>query len=113
MSEKTPDLRQGDLKFIPIEWPDADVAYYANNLVASCDGNATYLTFCQIPPPLVMAPSEEERRNQLSKITTLKAQPVARVVVPIDALRGMIQVLQQQLSASESIKRLHDTTSAS
>ncbi len=105
MSEKTPDTPQGEGKFVKIEWPEADVASYANNLIATSDANATYLTFFQVPPPIIWGVTEEEKQEQLKRLSSVKARPVARVVVPIETLPGMIEVLQKQLTLIENFKR--------
>ena len=83
-------------KVVPIEWPEGGIASYANQLVAVFDGNTVYLTFCQLPPPMVIG-SEAERQEQLKAIASVKALPVCRLAVSLDSLRAMVAILEEQL----------------
>jgi len=96
MTEETPSEEGVFGRLVTIEWPEPGVAAFANNLLAVSDGGTTYLTFCQIAPPILMG-TEEERREQLQSLGSLKAQAVARIVVPVDTLAKMIGVLQKQI----------------
>ena len=91
-------------KFLPIKWPEAGVAVYANNLLTVSDDTSTYLTFCQISPPAVMG-TPEEQRQKLDGIESVTAYPVARVVVSFETLRNIVKTLQSQIDRID--KRHH------
>jgi 2-methylisocitrate lyase-like PEP mutase family enzyme len=84
-------------KVIRVEWPEFGMPACANQLVASSDGSSMYLMFCQVSPPVIVG-TQEEQQKQLDQIESLKALPVARVVVSLDAFRAMLQVLQDQMA---------------
>jgi hypothetical protein len=100
MTEKTPEEKEPVARVLAIEWPEAGVAAFANHLLAVTDSKLSYLTFCQISPPAVVGTQEEQRR-QLELMKSIKAQPVARVIVSIDTLRDMTKVLQMHLDQIE------------
>jgi len=103
------DALQKIPKVVPIEWPEGGIASYANQLVATFDGNAVYLTFCQAPPPLVMG-SEEQKQVQLEAIKSIKALSVCRVAVSLDALRAMVTMLEEHLATIDG-KTTNDSSS--
>jgi hypothetical protein len=82
---------------LAIEWPEDEIAAYANHLLAVTDGKSVYLTFCQIRPPAITG-TEEEKRKYLDQIKTVKARSVARIVVSLDSLREMVGILQDQMN---------------
>lgn len=85
-------------KVIAIDWPDSSGgALHANNLLAQCDGNLMYLSFCQVNPPYLIG-TLEERQKQLEQIKSLPAALVARLVIPVDAFRNMFELLQGQMA---------------
>jgi len=97
MADQTPGKAIAE-KFVPLEWPDSSgTALYANNLLAQCDGNFMYLSFCQVNPPYLLG-TVEEKQKQLEQIKSLQAALVARLVIPVDAFRAMFEVLQQQVA---------------
>jgi 2-methylisocitrate lyase-like PEP mutase family enzyme len=83
-------------KVVRIEWPEFGMPECANHLVASCDGISMYLMFCQISPPVIVG-TQEEKQKQLDPIESIKALPVARLVIPLDAFRAMVQMLQEHM----------------
>jgi hypothetical protein len=109
MAEAISNIQPDGNKFVLIEWPEPDIAIYANNLLATNDGSALYMTFCQIQPPILIG-SEEEQKKRLAEITNVKARPVARIVAPVHLIPEIIKVLQGQLSAIEGLKQAHDST---
>jgi len=88
-------------KLVPIEWPDEDVAVYANNMIAFTDGVGVYLTFCQTQPPAIVG-TDEEKKGQLDALKSVKARSVARLVVPVGVARQIIEALQTQVAAVDA-----------
>jgi hypothetical protein len=83
-------------KVIPVEWPEFGMPECANQLVAAFDGSSVYLMFCQVCPPVIFG-TQEEQQKQLDRIESVKALPVARLVVSLDAFRAMLKVLQEHM----------------
>lgn len=80
--------------FLPIEHLDGPTGVYANHFVLTRDGDSYYLTFYQIVPPTLLG-NQEQIESQLRKIASVKAVPVARIVLSephfsklIDMMRG-------------------------
>jgi hypothetical protein len=84
-------------KLVPIEWPEAGIAAYANHLLASFEQGVVHLTFCQLNPPAIVG-SDEEKQKRLDKIESLKALPVARLAIPMDAYRTMLRIMSEHLT---------------
>jgi len=109
MTEK-PSVEEKPIgKVLPIEWPESDVAAFANNLMVVSDGTSAYLTFCQMCPPVLLG-TPQEQQEKLDQMNNLKAHPVARIVVPIQTLRQVIEVLQLQVKRFDK-KESHDAPS--
>jgi len=89
-------------KIVRVEWPEFGVPQCANQLVASFDGGSMYLMFCQTSPPVILG-TQEEQQKQLDQIESVKALPVARLVVSLDAFRAMLQLLQEQMARISTI----------
>lgn len=102
MTEDTIGEMKPTPRMLPIEWPEGGIVLFANNLVATSDGASSYLTFCQVSPPTIMG-DNEDRQHQLEHLKAIKAQPVARLVVPMQSLREMVRLLQQQIKTIDSI----------
>jgi hypothetical protein len=96
MADEPVDKQPQAGKLVPIEWPDVGVVMYANTLVTTADAHAVYLTFCQTIPP-VMLGTVEEKLKQLADLKDIRAMPVARLAVPIEAFRGVVASLQEQI----------------
>lgn len=84
-------------KVVRVEWPEFGMPECANQLVAAFDGSSVYLMFCQVSPPVIVG-TQEEQQKQLDQIESIKALPVARLVISLDAFRTMFQLLQQQMT---------------
>lgn len=87
-------------KLLKIDWPEGEVAVFANNLLSVSDKDLVYLTFCQIHPPTLIG-TEAEKKQQLDQLGALKALPVAKVVVTKEALRNMLNILQEQIDRTD------------
>jgi hypothetical protein len=88
-------------KLVLVEWPEVGVATHANQLMAQTDGSSMYLTFCQLNPPVVLG-TPEERQRQLDQLKSVKAIPIAKLVIPLDAFREMLRVIQESMGRLES-----------
>lgn len=88
-------------KLLSIVWPTDLAASYANNLVAQRDAGVLVLSFFQLNPPYVVGDSREEREEQLEKIASINAIPVAKVAVPLSHIAGMMEAIQLQLAQAQ------------
>ncbi len=106
MTEQATDKAQFIQKGVQLNWAQPGLAIFANNLHAQFDGyQSMFLTFAQVSPPIITAPTPEEMKQRMDHISSLVAMPVARVVMPIENLRMVIAGLQAQLDAIENMKK--------
>lgn len=76
----------------PIEWDFGSItSRYATNMVVQAGQSEFFLAFFELRPPLVFGP---EDRN---KISAVKAECIARVIVSKDQMQAFIDALQQNL----------------
>jgi hypothetical protein len=78
-------------------------AVFANNLQLTFDGSSVYLAFFQVTPPFVSGATEEEQRKPMDQIASVKAQPVVRLVMPLQLFREVARAVQEQLTRIESV----------
>ena len=95
------------IKMVKVNWAEIEpgLVAYANNLTAQFDGKSVHLTFVQVNPPLIFGANEAEKQEQLSKISSIPALPVARLVVPLEDFRTMVRALQEQLDKIDNLPR--------
>lgn len=92
-------------KILAIDWPNDDApASYANNMVAVYDGASFCMTFCQVRSPAFVG-TEEQKQKHFDAVSSVKAIPVARIVVPEETLRKIVVVLQDQLHSIEVMRQ--------
>ena len=77
---------------IPPDFPTK----YASNLVVQHTEHDFTITFFDIRPPLLLG-SADEKIRQLEEIETVKAAPIARIVVAASRMGEFVQVLQDNL----------------
>ena len=95
------------VKAVPIEYVfPAGMSTFANNATVQNDGHDMYLSFFEMTPPHLIG-TEEQRREQMAGIESIKATCVARVAMSTDRIPGLIRALQDQLEkANTNRKRL-------
>jgi hypothetical protein len=83
---------------LPIEWycPEGLVTRYANNVVVQPSENGFYISFFEIPPPLIVGPPEQQKAR-LEQMVAVRAECVARIVVPAQVMPAFVQALQASL----------------
>ncbi len=82
---------------IPPDFPTG----YASNLVAQYTEHDFTITFFDVRPPLLVG-TPDEKASQLEAIPTVKAVPVARIVVAASRMHEFVQVLQDNLASFNS-----------
>lgn len=83
---------------VPIEWhvPANLISRYANNVVVQHGRNEFIISFFEILPPLILG-SDEEKKAQLEKISSVQAECVARIILSPEQVEEIIRVLQDTL----------------
>jgi hypothetical protein len=96
-----PQIEEG--VFLPIEWhcPEGLISRYATNLVVQHAEHEFYISFFEIMPPLVLG-APEERKAKLEEIESVRAECVARVIVPAGQMPVFIKTLQSNWEAYRS-----------
>jgi hypothetical protein len=69
---------------------------YASNLVVQHTEHDFTITFFDIRPPLLVG-SPDDKASQLDAVQTVKAVPLARIVVAASRMHEFVQVLQDNL----------------
>jgi hypothetical protein len=83
-------------KELSIEWyvPADLVSRHATNIVAQYAEGEYIISFFEIVPPMVLG-EPEERLKQIEQLASVRAQCVARIVVPMHKMESFIGVLVQ------------------
>ena len=92
-------------KMVEVQWMEAGLATFANNLAFQFDGRSVYLTFAQVSPPLLVGKDQATIKDRFDKISSVTALPVARVVIPMDDFRNMLHILQTQLEKIDQLPK--------
>ena len=93
------------------EFPPDQVGVSSNNFAVQSDGSDFHLMFFQTQPPMIIASTEEERREQLKKLRDaggVRSVCLARIVVAADRLPSFIAVMQEGLANHNAAKRNGD-----
>jgi hypothetical protein len=90
--------QQQPAKQVPIEYvfPEG-ISKFANSATVQNDGHDMYLSFFEMPPPHLIG-TEEQRQDQIKRITKVEALCVARIAMSTDRIPGLILALQEQLA---------------
>ena len=78
--------------------PEDLASGYATNIVVQTGENEIWVSFFEVPPPILLAPEDAEH---LENVT---AECIARIVITPDRMSKFIEVLQQQLAVFNSKK---------
>lgn len=85
-----PSLRHVE---VPIEWQVDVSAVFANQLLVQIDEHECHLSFFEIEPPVLVG-SAEQRKAAITKLKSVPARCVARVVVSGGRLQGFADAIQ-------------------
>jgi hypothetical protein len=108
MADQTTSKTPVSQKMAPkVNWSEMEpcLGVYANQLMAQYDGQSLHLVFAQVNPPFTVGKTEEEVKEWLASLSLLKAIPVARLVIPLNSVRDMLRVLQEQLNKIDKIAK--------
>ena len=81
---------------VPVDWeyPDGLDSVYASNFIIQHGLEEFYISFFEMPPPIVLG-TAEEREEQISKIESVRAKCVARVVLTPTRIPALIAALEE------------------
>jgi len=85
---------------IDFEVPPDFPTKYASNLVVQHTEHDFTITFFDIRPPLLVG-LPEDKASQLAALETVKATPLARIVVAASRMRQFVRVFQDNLETFE------------
>lgn len=87
-------------KRVPLSYsmPEQISAAYANQLLVQTDELATYLSFFQAQPPILLGASADEVQKKIEALGEVKATLVAQVAVANDRLPVFAEVLMRVVS---------------
>lgn len=97
---RVPPVR-GMLKSLRVEYvvPEPPPpGLYANQLLVQSDGRATYLSFYQAQPPIILG-DEGDVQRQIDELSMVKAHLVAQIVIPQDRMESFIEVMTDNFHA--------------
>jgi hypothetical protein len=86
---------------VPIEWhfPEGIVTRYANNMVVQFGDHDCYLSFFEIPVPVLLG-TPGEQLEQAKKLKHVRAECIARIVLPISKMPEIVEALRSTLAAN-------------
>lgn len=91
------------LKEVPIEWdiPPSIVTRPAMNIVVQHTEHEFVISFFEVHPPFVLG-SDEEKGAIAERITSVRAECVARVTVAAGRMPEFVEVLRRNLEAYQA-----------
>jgi len=108
MMEKEPKEQEANVgKILPIAWPEDVPATYANNVLAQKDNGMLVLSFFQVPPPYLIALTDDAREKMINELTCVNAITAAKVVLPMSVVPALLRVIQTHM---EPTSETGDTT---
>lgn len=84
---------------LPIEWyyPDDLRTGHATNFIVQHTKHEFYLSFFDFPPPILLG-TDEEKKEELESLDSVRATAVARVAISTGRLQELIDTLQDNLN---------------
>ncbi len=88
---------------VPLEWyvPDHMTTTYATNFVVQQTGQEVILSFFEAEKPVLLGTTEQVEQ-ELSRLKSIRAKCVARIVVTPDKIPGIIEALRSSASKREN-----------
>jgi hypothetical protein len=95
---------------VAIEWHVGDTltSQYANHLLVQRTPQEVFLSFFELVPPLVVGTAEEQLA-QMQTLARVRAECVARIVIPVSSLEAVTTALNDVLSRSAAPSDNSDT----
>ena len=102
-------------KEVRLRWvfPDNLQSYYVTNLVVQHQPSAFIISFFEAWPPVIIGPTNEEKKKALQEVDSVEAKCVARLVVSPENMSSFVKVMADNLDSYEkSISKKKDTEEA-
>lgn len=82
---------------VPVQWhfPEHVESRYATNLLVQHGPHEFTISFFEAQPPILL--TEDDRKRAATKIQSVRANCVARVVVSVERMPEFVEVLQKSL----------------
>jgi hypothetical protein len=89
---------------LPIEWhlPESLITRFVTNMVVQYNGPEFIISFFETMPPVILGEITEEVARE--KLSSIRAECVARVVVATERMPAFVKALQTNLERHQSIK---------
>jgi hypothetical protein len=86
---------------VPIEWhfPEGIVTRYASNMLVQFGDHDCYLSFFEIPVPVLLG-TPEEQLEQAKKLKRVRAECIARIAIPLSKMPAIVEALKSTLAAN-------------
>jgi hypothetical protein len=93
------------VKQIPLqrEYPTDLQSNFVSNLVIQHQPHAFILSFFEVWPPPIVGETDEEKREQVEQIESVKATCVARLVVTPDKMKDFLDTMQENYEQYEEM----------
>jgi hypothetical protein len=87
-------------RVIPMVWnfPDDLLSGYATNMLVQTGEQELFISFFELQPPVLLTPEDATR------LESVKAECIAKIIVTPERLTVFIEVLQKQLDAYNAKK---------
>jgi hypothetical protein len=97
---------------LPLEWhfPDDLVGRYANQLIVQMGPMECNLSFFEVRPPVIVG-TPEQMQEQAKKLTSIRAECVARIVAAPESIPMFISLLQEVWTKHQAKQLVSDKTS--
>lgn len=94
---------------LPVEWhyPEDLATGYSTNFIVQHREHEFYLSFFDVPPPLLLG-TDEERKEQAQRLGSVRATAVARVIVAAERIPEFIRVLQENYDMYQAKQQNRD-----
>jgi hypothetical protein len=96
-----------------IEWhfPEQLIGRYANQIMVQMGPNECNISFFEIQPPVIVGATEEEVRQQERQVTTVRANCVARLIVPNEMVGTIAKAIGDVWAKYSAAKQASQTSS--
>jgi hypothetical protein len=96
MSDEQKAFSEAESIRLPLDFytPETLVSLFANHVAVQVSGDICRITFYDTVPPLFLSTSDEDLATKVSKITSIRAQAVARIAIELEKIPDFIRILQ-------------------
>ena len=110
MAEKKKEKIEAQTLSIDLTYPEALIGRYANHVIVQAGAHEVNILFYEIRPPMLMG-SSEQVQEQAKHISSVKAECVSRVIVPVNIVPNLLAALTNvagRMLAHPAIRNVSD-----